>query len=299
VAGEAKESARTGSGDNQPSASCLAAAICTLKERLRWRTPAWSSAYCERIASNVLAAAKQHSLPAALIVAVMINESSLNAYATRVTMKGNTVYARDGGLMGLRCIVDSKGRCMNGRLRGMQWSEVLNPSTNIALGAAALAYWRDVGGVMPVKASASSASGTGKRIIYRRCLHENHAFWAHYNHGERYLDHGRARHYPHRIAVLYYALLRALNLDTSALTSMRIGVSDAGRKPRTPDHPVEARELALCRSISSIGPVCRSLVTEQELQPAHQTPGAGSRVCGRKAMRTPARSANASQRLWK
>ena len=41
------------------------------------------------------------------------------------------------------------------------------------------------------------------------CTHANHAFWAHYNHGPRYIDHGPARHYPHRVAVIDHALASA------------------------------------------------------------------------------------------
>lgn len=246
----------------KPTASCLASTICAIKQRVRWRTAPWSAAYCQRIAESVLQEAGRQKLSPALLLAVMINESSLDAYATRATMKDNAVYARDGGLMGLRCIVDRSERCLNGSLRGMRWTDVLKPEINIALGARALAYWRDAGGLVERSTRVRTPSGeVTARRSYRRCSHKDHAYWAHYNHGERYIDRGPARHYPHRIGVLYYALARAMSLDTSALTSMPLSVSDAGRRPRTADRPVEPRHVSLCRSISSIGPVCAEVLT--------------------------------------
>jgi hypothetical protein len=246
-------------GGHLPSVSCLAATLCAVKQRVRWRTAPWSTAYCHRIAQSVLQAAEREKLSPALLVAVMINESSLDAYAARATMKGNTLHARDGGLMGIRCILDGSDRCTNGRLRGMRWSEVLKPETNIALGARALAYWRDAGGV--VERNTRARGGGGVRKSYRRCPHQDHAWWAHYNHGERYISRGPARHYPHRIGVLYYALARTMNLDTGPLTTMALSVVDTGRRPRTADRPVEPRHVSLCRSISSIGPVCGETMT--------------------------------------
>lgn len=258
-------------GGELPSVSCLTATLCAIKQRVRWRTAPWSPAYCQRIAQSVLQAAEREQLSPALLVAVMINESSLDAYAARATMKGNALHARDGGLMGIRCILDGSDRCTNGRLRGMRWSEVLKPETNIALGARALAYWRDAGGLVERNPRSQSEGRAGKS--YRRCPHKDHAYWAHYNHGERYISQGPARHYPHRIGVLYYALARAMNLDTGPLTTMRLSVSDAGRRPRTADRPVEPRHVSLCRSISSIGPVCDEVMAaEHDEAPVSEAP---------------------------
>jgi hypothetical protein len=247
-----------------PSKSCLAATICEVKDRVRWRTPAWTPQFCERIADAVLASAHRHDVPPLLILAVMINESDMNEKAFRSTMKGGTLYAKDGGLMGIRCIVDKRGRCTNGNVRGLAWTEVMAPVKNIDIGARELGHWRHGGGVTSVTVRTRGTDGvlrTKQRHV--PCAHRNHAYWAHYNHGPRYIDRGPARHYAHRVAVLYYALSRAMNIDTSALTAMHLTVRDPGKRVRTADRPVEPRYKKLCEAIRGVGPVCSERSTAQ------------------------------------
>jgi hypothetical protein len=247
-----------------PSPSCLATTICEVKDRVRWRTAAWKPAFCEKIAKAVLDSSKRHALSPSLILAVMINESDMNEKAFRTTLKAGRVYAKDGGLMGIRCIVDKQGHCTNGNVRGMAWPEVMDPVTNIDIGARELAHWRSGGGITNVTIRARGSDGvirTKQKQV--PCTHKTHAYWAHYNHGPRYIDRGPARHYPHRIAVLYYALARAMNMDTTALTSMRLTITDPGRRPRTADRPIEARYLKLCQAIRGVGPVCTDRSTAQ------------------------------------
>jgi hypothetical protein len=247
-----------------PTESCLASTICELKDRVRWRTAAWKPAFCERIAHTVLESSQRHNIPSSLILAIMINESDMNEKAVRTSMKDGAVYAKDGGLMGIRCIVDGKGRCINGHVRGMHWTKVMDPATNIEIGVRELAHWRDGGGITTVTVRTRDDHGFLRtRLKYVPCTHKTHAYWAHYNHGPRYIDHGPARHYPHRIAVLYYALARAMNMDTTALTSMRLTVVDPGKRPRTADHPVEARYQKLCEAIRGVGPVCSQRPTAE------------------------------------
>jgi hypothetical protein len=243
-----------------PSESCLASTICEVKERVRWRTPAWKPNFCRAVAHAVLKAAEQYRLPPALILAVMINESDLNENAVETTYKNGRIYAKDGGLMGIHCVLDQKGRCLNPNPHGLPWQHVMSPVSNIDLGARELAYWRDVGGVEKsyhVWRDRHGMLHTEERLI--RCRHKDHAFWAHYNHGERYLDHGRARHYPHRVAVLYYALLQAMSLDSKPLTSIVLTVKDHGQRARTADRPVELRYRKLCQSIRQAGPHCGTI----------------------------------------
>ena len=247
-----------------PSASCLATTICEVKDRVRWRTPAWKPEYCKQIANAVLDSSKRHAVSPSLILAVMINESDMNEKAFRTTLKAGRLYAKDGGLMGIRCIVDKQGHCVNGNVRGMPWSEVMDPVTNIDIGARELAHWRNGGGITNVTIRSRDSDGV-LRIKQKHvpCTHKTHAYWAHYNHGPRYIDRGPARHYPHRIAVLYYALARAMNMDTTELTSMRLTITDPGKRPRTADRPVEARYLKLCQAIRGVGPVCTDRSTAQ------------------------------------
>ncbi len=249
--------------DEVPSQACLASTLCAIKDRIRWRTSPWTMDFCQQLADAVLKAAAREKLPPALIVAVMINESSLDARAVRVTVKNGTVYAKDGGLMGIRCILDREGRCLNGRVRGLSWNEVMSPTTNIALGAHALAYWRDVGGATSETVRVRGQGGVETRMRYRRCLHRDHPYWAHYNHGVRYIDHGSARLYPHHIAVLYYALSSTMQTDTGNLTSLRLSADQPGVRPKRADHPVGPRHLALFRTILNVGPLCGEFVTAQ------------------------------------
>lgn len=236
-----------------PSESCLASTICSLKQRVRWRTPAWRPEFCLRIARAVLSSAARHDMPPSLILAIMLNESDLNEKAFRVSLRGGVVYAKDSGLMGIRCVVDRAGGCVNGNVRGLAWSKLMDPFTNIELGARQLDHWRTAG--------VARATTTGKPR-YVRCRHATHAYWAHYNHGPLYIDSGRARHYPHRIAVLYYALARAMNLESPELTrSHAITIRDPGRRRRTSDRPVEARYRKLCAHIRESGGSCTNVAS--------------------------------------
>ena len=247
-----------------PSASCLATTICEVKDRVRWRTAAWKPAFCEQIAKAVLDSSKRHAISPSLILAVMINESDMNEKAFRTTLKQGKVYAKDGGLMGIRCIVDKQGHCTNGNVRGMAWAEVMDPVTNIDIGARELAHWRNGGGITNVTIRSRDRDGVMRtKQKHVPCTHKTHAYWAHYNHGPRYIDRGPARHYPHRIAVLYYALARAMNVDTTVLTSMRLTITDPGKRPRTADRPIEARYQKLCQAIRGVGPVCTDRSTAQ------------------------------------
>jgi hypothetical protein len=247
-----------------PSISCLATTICEVKDRVRWRTAAWKPAFCEKVAREVMDASKRYDIPPALIMAVMINESDMDEKAFRTTIKSGRVYAKDGGLMGIRCIVDKHGKCVNGNVRGMRWSDVMDPITNIDMGARELAHWRTGGGITNVTVRTRDNHGVLRtKLKHIPCAHRTHAYWAHYNHGPRYIDHGPARHYPHRIAVLYYALARSMHMDTSSLTAMHLTVDDPGKRRRTADRPVEARYQKLCQAIRGTGAVCVEPATAQ------------------------------------
>lgn len=250
------------STDDLPSEDCLANTICTIKDRVRWRSAAWKPQFCQKIAHAVLQSSERHQIPPALILAVMINESDMNETTFRTTVRNGAIYAKDGGLMGIRCIVDKQGRCINGHVRGMHWKQVMEPTTNIELGTRELAHYRDGGGVSTVTIRTRNSSG---KIESRQknvpCAHKTHAYWAHYNHGPRYIDHGSARHYPHRIGVLYYSLARTLNADTTEVTNTRLTVIDPGKRPRTYDRPIEMRYQKLCQAINESKSACTGAAT--------------------------------------
>jgi hypothetical protein len=251
-----------------PGEDCLASTVCSVKAHVRWHTPAWTPETCRDIASAVTSAARKYDLSPTLLLAVMVNESDLDENAFHVTMHGDQIYAKDSGLMGVRCVLDRRGRCTNNRLRGMSWKALMDPLTNIAIGARELASWRTAGvSRVTVKVRDSSGQLVAERKLIR-CQHRSHAFWAHYNHGPLYIDHGPARHYPHRVAVLDYALARALDVDAPELAG-RITIRDPGERPRTADRPVEERYRKLCRQIGEAGGLCNRVASLPATAAAH------------------------------
>ena len=237
-----------------PELGCLSRTLCAIKDKIRWQTAAWTPVQCKTIATAVLTSAKRHGISPSLLLAVMINESDLNEKAARITMHENKVYAKDSGLMALRCVLGKRDRCLNGNVRGLAWTALMDPATNIDLGANELAYWKNGGAVTRTIVKVRDAGGR-VRPVYRTvpCRHKDHAYWAHYNHGPRYIDHGFARHYPHRVAVLDHALAAVLNLDTPELRGAPVTMHDPGKRQRTPDRPLEPRYRKLCTQIQSVG----------------------------------------------
>lgn len=256
--------------DKQPSRDidrhCMAETICNLKNRIRWgRGSAWTTDHCQEIADAMIASSDEYKIHPALVLAVAINESDLDDSAERISKKGEVVFAKDGGLMGIRCLLNSKAECTNGLVKGLHWKNVMQPYTNIRLGAAMLAHYRDDGGISHVQERRRGPGGRLEKVTRAvRCRHATHAYWAHYNHGPIYKTDGYARHYPHRVAVLYHALAEALNLaPPEELQSTKLTVRDAGKRVRTADRPVEERYKVLVDEILAAG-ACRRVA---ELRP--------------------------------
>jgi hypothetical protein len=234
-----------------PVDTCLANTICSVKEKIRWQTPAWTPSQCRKVADAVQTSAKRYDLSPTLLLAVMINESDMNEKASRSYTREGKVFAKDGGLMAIRCLVDSHDRCTNGNVKGMAWKDLMDPATNIELGAHELAHYRDGGGVMAKTITKLEGGRRVKVVKEVPCTHQNHAFWAHYNHGPRYIDKGYPRHYPHRIAVLDHALAQVMNAPAPELHLAHITMHDPGKRERTPDRPLEPRYKKLCDQILS------------------------------------------------
>jgi len=257
---ESQSGARAPTADPKiPDPACLSRTVCAIKEKIRWGVPSWTPAQCDKISRAILKSAKRHDLSPTLLLAVMINESDLNEKAARPTMRDQVLYAKDTGLMGIRCVIDRQGRCANGNVRGVSWTDLATPETNIEQGAKELAYWRDGGATLTVTVKVRDKDGH-LRPGYKRipCKHKDHAYWAHYNHGPRYITTGYPRHYPHRVAVLDHALATILNVDAPELHTKAITMRDPGKRPRTIDHPLEPRYRKLCDQIESI-PACPTL----------------------------------------
>lgn len=257
VAPELREQAP---GDLSPQ--CLGATICRIKNRMFTGSRDWTPQYCETIAAGVLASARKHDLNPALLLAVMINESDLNEKAFAEHERDGRLYAKDSGLMGIRCVVDDQGKCTNGGVKGRTWKSVMDPLTNIELGARELARYRDGAGVERVTIRKRDKSGRVTELKkFKTCHHRTHAYWAHYNHGPLYIDKGFARHYPHRVAVLYHALAQALKLRAPELERGPITIADPGLRKRTIDRPVEPRYRQLCQIIQSTSGTCGDVVS--------------------------------------
>jgi hypothetical protein len=244
----------TDAGGEVHASGCLAQTICAVKEKIRWQTPAWTPSQCGRIADAVATSAKRHHLSPTLMLAIMVNESDMNEKAARVYTRDGKVNAKDGGLMAIRCLLDDRDRCTNGNVRGVAWKELMDPATNIELGARELAHWRDGGGVMTKTITKLDADGHRVRVDKEvPCDHKTHAWWAHYNHGPRYIAKGYPRHYPHRIAVLDHAFATVMNMPAPELTAGRITIHDPGKRERTVDRPLEPRYKKLYAQILSGG----------------------------------------------
>ncbi|HEV3031328.1 MAG TPA: transglycosylase SLT domain-containing protein [Polyangia bacterium] len=253
IAQAAAASTSEGESDT-PSNDCLTNTICSVKEKIRWQTPAWTPSQCRRISDAVSTSAKRYHLSPTLLLAVMINESDMNEKASRAYTRDGKVFAKDGGLMAIRCHVDAHDRCTNGDLKGMAWKDLMEPATNIELGARTLAHYRDGGAVMTKTIVKLDENGRRERVTKEvPCTHKNHGFWAHYNHGPHYIDKGYARHYPHRIAVLDHALAQVMNVPAPELSHGAITIHDPGKRERTADRPIEPRFKKLCGQILSSG----------------------------------------------
>ena len=234
--------------------SCLAQTICAVKERIRWQTPAWTPSQCRKIADAVNESAKRHDLSPSLLLAVMVNESDMNEKSARTYTRNGKIYAKDGGLMAIRCMLDDKDRCTNGNVRGVAWKDLMTPTTNIELGARELAHWREGGGVVRTTITKVDANHHRYQVTKNvPCHHKTHGWWAHYNHGPRYIDKGYARHYPHRVAVLDHAFATVMNTPAPELDSGRITIHDAGKRDRSVDRPLEPRYKKLYEQIMSAG----------------------------------------------
>jgi soluble lytic murein transglycosylase-like protein len=255
--GPVGETAAPAPGGTDPAVqpdTCLTTTICAVKEKIRWQTPAWTPSQCRRVSEAVTVSAKRHELSPSLLLAVMINESDMNEKASRSYTRDGKVFAKDGGLMAIRCHLDAHDRCTNGDsfLKGMAWKDLMDPATNIELGARTLAHYRDGGAVMTKTITKLDKDGHRQRVTKEvPCDHKNHAFWAHYNHGPRYIDKGYPRHYPHRIAVLDHALAQVMNAPAPELTHGAITMHDPGMRERTADRPMEPRYKKLCGQILS------------------------------------------------
>jgi hypothetical protein len=240
-----------------PADTALADTLCRLHERVSHRPDPWTAGFCDSLATAVKVAAARHGLSPALLVAVMINESDLDARAARVYRSGGAV-AKDSGLMGIRCRLDGHGRCTNALVQGMTWRQVMDPITNVELGARYLALYRDGAGRSRISVAVHRPDGsvqvTEKSVP---CRHRDHAYWAHYNHGTHFINKGSARFYPNHVAVLEQALSETLGIEGELPASPRYTLTGLQRAERAGAR----RYVDLCRIIRAGADVRLSAAT--------------------------------------
>ena len=53
--------------------------------------------------------AKRHDISPTLLLAIMVNESDMNEKSARAYTRDGKIYAKDGGLMAIRCMLDDEG----------------------------------------------------------------------------------------------------------------------------------------------------------------------------------------------
>jgi soluble lytic murein transglycosylase-like protein len=213
----------------QDSQDCFVKTMCEIKERVRWKTPKWNAEKCTRVANAFVASGQRHNLEPEFLASVSLNESDFNDESTRVSINKQGDEVVDSGLMAIRCVKDSKGRCKNGYVKGMTVKKLLVIETNIEIGAKILASTRQD----------------------KYCKHLNHPWWAHYNWGPRTLDKGPARHYGHRVGVVYFAYAYALGKKPIELAKIKFVQDPRPAKPRTADKPIGIREKVLVAKVES------------------------------------------------
>lgn len=120
----------TASDGDVPSAVVTGELVCQVKDALGSSRYGWSRGRCERVAAALREAADPVEM-----LAVCINESDLRARAVfwASPSKG------DAGLCGVRCVLDDRGHCTNGLVRGMRLEELYDPALNVRVAAQILA----------------------------------------------------------------------------------------------------------------------------------------------------------------
>jgi hypothetical protein len=136
----------------------------------------------------------------------------------------------------------------------------MDPVTNVELGALYLAHYRDGGGRSTVTVRVRQRDGSVETTVRNvPCPHRDHAWWAHYNHGTRFISHGQARLYPHHVAVLQDALADSLGLAREASTAHY-----TLKALERADRPTARRYVQLCSLIRATPAPLSALATASQ-----------------------------------
>jgi hypothetical protein len=120
--------------------------ICKVQHAIRFREKAWSQDLCQKIASAFNKEGKFPGVKNLSVVgaAIAANESDFREKVSSISFKRTILLKKkkipkevtvvDVGLMGIRCLKGSDGRCTNGLARGLTLTQLLDPVKNIEIG---------------------------------------------------------------------------------------------------------------------------------------------------------------------
>lgn len=185
---------------------CLSGLVCELQPRISRKK--WSPERCDQMVSQVLQRSLDAGISPYIVLATMLVESDLSENAFKNAIASNGRPAKDSGLMAIRCVLSDDGKtCTNGIVRGVRWTKLMEPDTNILAGIQILASYKN-----------------------GRCKHKDHAYWAHYAHGIRYIKKGQAALYPYNVAVVAKALINAIGepIPTELMGPITVGNTSIG-----------------------------------------------------------------------
>ena len=101
--------------------------ICRVQHTIRWLDQPWTDEQCLARAINFSVEADRWNLDSTKLFSMAINESDLRTNICRKSGNG-----LDCGLLGVRCVTGSDGRCKNKPVKGLLPVQLLQPSRNIS-----------------------------------------------------------------------------------------------------------------------------------------------------------------------
>lgn len=151
----------TAQGKENGQDPCFVETICQIQHAIRWKEPAWSHEFCERVEQGIRLAALKYDIDGRQLAAMALNESDFRPRAERAhregrpgapgpdnptTTGGETAEATgassaerprvvDVGLMGVTCVIGKHGLCTNKFVRGLTPEKLKDPVLNLEIGA--------------------------------------------------------------------------------------------------------------------------------------------------------------------
>jgi hypothetical protein len=108
--------------------------VCKVQHAIRWKDEPWTEKQCLARSMDFGEAADTWNLSPATLLALGVNEADLRTSECHRVGRG-----LDCGILGVRCVLGSSGKCVNRPVRGLTPATLLKPSVNIQKGAEILA----------------------------------------------------------------------------------------------------------------------------------------------------------------